>query len=178
MTKAAKTTREAIEAILAKIAKANKCEVTRAVPHGASRSGIGAFQARKGGDVKVTVRDHDIVVYTPHNIVKSGRSGPKGWEHVTIFNHNADLRVLEKAFKVGLTDKKTNSEHAAACGATVGRKPQKPAEIASQRKALEARLAELKKQEAALKKTVVKRKPKKKAEKAVIGEAVASVATE
>ena len=169
--------RKAIETLLAKLAKAAKAEVGRAIPHGHSKSGLGAFQAKVGGNVKVTVRDHDVVIYTPFDVVKVGRRGPKGWEHVTILNHNTDTKLMEKAFKVGLGDKKANSEWAKSKGATLrNKKVETPADIRAQRKALEKQLAELKKQEMTLSKPKPKREPqaKKKTEVLAAVEMVAN----
>jgi hypothetical protein len=143
--------REAIEAVLAKVAKANKLSTTRAVPHGASKSGVGAFQVLKDGAVMISVRDHDVVVYVDPKTLKAGRPGPKGWENVAHFNHNTPLNIFEKAFNTALKSKRSVIKRAST-----------PKDIASQRKALEARLTELKKQEALLKKPktkVVKKKP-------------------
>lgn len=165
------TNRDRIEALLTKVAKTSKAEVIRAVPHGASKSGIGALQVRREGAVLISVRDKDVVIYVEPKVLKAGRPGPKGWESVAHFNHNTPLEIFEKSFKKAFTSKKVT-----------GAKPKVAKDISARRKQLETQLATIKAEEKKAKATKSKakastKKPKTKTNK-VTDAAIASVAAE
>lgn len=107
--------RDQIEGILNKLCKELKLQPPKRIAAmSTSKSGVGSFQAiGKCGGLKVAVRDHDIVVYSPISIIKQGKSGPGKWAHVTVLKATDDLT---RAFKIALEDKKTGATWAKELG--------------------------------------------------------------
>ncbi len=153
--------RGSADKVLLRVAKELKLVTKRLNAKSTSKSGIGALQCYgKSGGVKVTVRDHDIVVFSPHSFLGYG------WQHAGAYVHCSKLSKsdpnLDKAFRKALKDKKSGTDWARELGFTA-RTSEKatPIPVVDQIKKLEADLKALK----AAKKQVIKRASTKKAAK-------------
>lgn len=126
--KVSKTTRKEVtimsarthaETLLAKVCKEMKLSATRIQAKSTSKSGIGAFQAKNNkGYLKVSVRDHDIVIFCPVSFLGAGRPGPieKKGDMIRDYSQLAIVKKddpnLDKLFKKALKDNKSWSEWA------------------------------------------------------------------
>jgi hypothetical protein len=118
--------RSKVEEILVKACKELKLSAPKRIAAmSTSKSGVGSFQAiGKCGGLKVAIRDHDIVAYSPFAIVQQGHPGPARWAHVTVLKSTDDLA---KAFRKALEDKKSSAAWAKELGCMASAKPVKKA---------------------------------------------------
>ena len=165
--------------VLEKVAKANKVKTEQIRARNGSNK-PGAVRAKgPSNDVKIAVRANDIVVYCPKDFLKCKEGTVlKNWEHVTVFKHDEDPKVLEKVFKKAIKDKKKNAEWMREKNA-LGRSAYKRAEKATTKakkakKQIKARKANATK---AKKKVATKVKPKI-VKKTVLRKAIKKVAVE
>ena len=149
--------REKCDSVLEKVVKDLKF-TTQRIEAKANAKGPGALQVKRPDGVKVAVRTNDVVIYSPQSFIGTGRVAPAGWKHVTVFNHKADLDVLDKAIRKGLKDKKSGSQWAAELGST-GR-VKTLADIQDRKAMLEAELKRMKEIEKKMKPKTKIRKPK------------------
>jgi hypothetical protein len=110
--------RASAEAILVKVCHDLKLTPpARLNAKATSKSGMGALQAKNTkGYLKVSVRDHDIVIYCPVSFVGVGKPGPvekkgdmiRDYSQLTVVKKNE--AGLEKAFRKALKDHKSWAE--------------------------------------------------------------------
>ena len=166
--------RKAAEMILRKVAKQFKLDVNRISAKRNATSDVGPLQVRKDGKVKLAVKTHDILVFSPQSYLKLGKQGPKHFEYLTVFKFETDPKILEKAFIKGLKDKKTGEEWAIEMKCRSYRRTK--VNLKSRKERLEAELAAVKKRLAEEKKSNVKLRKKSIKKTKVVGAAIESVA--
>jgi len=151
--------RKQAEAVLKKVAKQFGLEVNRIKAKRNATSDVGPLQVRKDGKVKLAVKTHDILVFSPQSYLKLGNVGPKHFEYLTVFKFGTDPKILEKAFIKGLKDKKTGEQWANEMKCRSYRRT--PVNLKERKKRLEEELKAVEKRLAEARKTTVKRKTKK-----------------
>lgn len=113
--------RASAEAVLTKVTVKLKLNPpVRLAAKASSKSGIGAFQAKNAkGYLKVSVRDHDIIVYAPVSFIGAGKPGPieKKGDVIRDYSQLAIIKKddtnLENIFIKALKDPKSWAEWAA-----------------------------------------------------------------
>lgn len=164
------TDRDRAEKVLEKVAKEFGFPVSRVKAKRNSKTTKGSLRVMRPDGVKIAVRTHYIVIYAPYSYMKMGRPESGGWLHGTAMNHNEDPKILEKAFRKALKDKKSGHDWAVELGSLNVRK-RTPVNLKAKKEKLEKELALIKKQ---LKETTKKKPAIKK--KKVVNNAIVKVA--